>query len=229
MVVKKRGGTPKKMGRPRNPKGLQGTGKVIESHPLFDEMYHMLENNFSAETVVRLLMFQHAEDLQDPSYPPLPSTRSIDRWRVEHLPPRQALPGTIVDRKLANIDIKVDLFGTLQRQLAIAEGRLERHVETEQSLSLPIPGVDKAAETVLRTGELLWRVGQDLGIYPRAVALDAMREALGMAGPHASAQAFLFQIGGETKTAEQMTDEELDFVEGELVKGDSTVTDARSP
>lgn len=216
---KKMGRTPKKMGRPRSLTGAKdGTGKIIESHPLFDEMYHMLENNFSAETVVRLLMFQHQEEFQNPSYPPLPSTRSINRWRVDHLPPQMALKGSIVERRLATIDVKVDLFASLQRQFAIAEGRFERAVETEKGLTLLLPGVDKAAETVLKTGDLLRQVGQDLGVYPRVAQLEAMREMF--SGSHASAQAIVFQINGDTKTVQQMTDEELASARTAIIEGD---------
>jgi hypothetical protein len=73
----------------------------------------------------------------------------------------------LVERKLKDLDVKVDLFRSLQQVYRLAEERLARATETEEGLPAPMPGVDKAVETLLRVGDMLWRIGQDIGLNPR--------------------------------------------------------------
>jgi hypothetical protein len=71
----------------------------------------------------------------------------------------------LVERKLKELDVKIDLFQSLQRAYQLAEDRLFWAMHTEQGL--PVAAVDKAAETLLRVGDMMWRIGQDIGVNPR--------------------------------------------------------------
>jgi hypothetical protein len=73
-----------------------------------------------------------------------------------------------VERKLKDIEVKVDLFRSLQQVYRLAEDRLSRATETEEGLPALMPGVDKAVETLLRVGDMMWRIGQDIGVNPRS-------------------------------------------------------------
>jgi hypothetical protein len=143
-----------------------GLGQSLEGHPLFDEIYELLRNRFSPETIVRMLQWQYGDALEKT---PLPSSRTIHRWRLKRMPPSDLLPPGLLESKLGEIPVKVDLFQSLQNAYRTAEERLARAVESEAPLQgIPLPVTDKAFETVVRVGELLLKVGQDLGLYPRA-------------------------------------------------------------
>jgi len=141
-------------------------GRSAEAHPLFPEIYDLLQHHFSPETVVRALQWQHGEALE--RMPPLPSARTIHRWRQRHMPAADLLPPRLLEKKLEEVDIKIDLFKSLQQAYQVAEDRLAKGLGTEEMLQgLPLSSVDRAFETLLRVGEQLWKVGQDLGLYPR--------------------------------------------------------------
>jgi hypothetical protein len=140
-------------------------GESVEQHPLFGEIRELLRYRFSAETIVGMMRWQYGQLLEQT---PLPSARTITRWRDRHMPPGDIMPAGLVERKLKDIEVKVDLFRSLQQVYRLAEDRLSRATETEEGLPAPMPGVDKAVETLLRVGDMFWKVGQDLGIYPRS-------------------------------------------------------------
>jgi hypothetical protein len=141
-------------------------GRCVEVHPLFGEIYELLRDRFSPETVVHMLQWRYGEALE--RMPPLPSARTIHRWRRRHMPPGDLLPPSLVGQKLKEMDVKVDLWKALQNAYRLAEDRLHKALITEQTLQgVPLSSTDRAIETVLRVGEQLWKVGQDLGLYPR--------------------------------------------------------------
>ena len=139
-------------------------GQSVEQHPLFDEIHELLRYRFSAETIVGMMRWQYGQLLEQT---PLPSARTITRWRDRHMAPGDILPAGLVERKLKDLEVKVDLFRSLQQVYRLAEERLARATETEEGLPAPMPGVDKAVETLLRVGDMMWRIGQDIGVNPR--------------------------------------------------------------
>ena len=140
-------------------------GESVEQHPLFEEIHELLRHRFSPETIVSMMRWQYGQLLEQT---PLPSARTISRWRDRHMPPAEILPPGLVERKLKDLDVKIDLFQSLQQVYRLAEERLARATETEGGLPAPMPGVDKAVETLLRVGEMMWRIGQDIGVNPRS-------------------------------------------------------------
>jgi hypothetical protein len=152
------------LGLPTTPE--DGLGQSLEEHPLFSEIYDLLCNRFSPETVVRMLQWQYGDALEKT---PLPSARTIHRWRLNRMPAADLLPPGLLEKKLGEIPVKVDMFQSLQNVYRAAEDRLSKAIESEEPLQgIPLPVIDKAFETLSRIGELLWKVGQDLGLYPRA-------------------------------------------------------------
>jgi hypothetical protein len=148
------------------PGGDDQQGRSVEAHPLFPEIYDLLQHCFRPETVVLTLQWRYAEDLH--RMPPLPSTRTIRRWRERHMPPGDLLPPSLVAEKLTQADAKVDLWQELQNVYQVAEDRLARALSTEEMLQgVPLLATDRAFLTLLRVAQQLWSVGQDLGLYPR--------------------------------------------------------------
>lgn len=192
------------------PPGATNLGKVVEEHPLFDEIYERLRHHQSPDFVLRTLDQEYSRELRDGTMKALPAVRSVRNWIILHMPPQDFLPPSQLDEKLENIELKIDLFQSLQKAYQTAENRLVKHLETEETMAIPVPGIDKAYETLLRIGDQVWRIGQDLGLYPRAVDT----------GPHASsramAQASVFIVDGTRKTVQQMSDGELELVETAL-------------
>jgi len=140
-------------------------GESVEAHPLFGEIHDLLCHRFSGETIVGMLRWQYGDLLEKA---PLPSARTITRWRDRHMPPGEILPPGLVERKLKQLDTKIDLLKSLQQVYRLAEDRLSRATQTEEGLPAPMPGVDRAVETLLRVGEMMWRIGQDIGVNPRS-------------------------------------------------------------
>jgi hypothetical protein len=61
-----------------------------------------------------------------------------------------------------------------------------------EGFPVPFPRVDKAVETLLRIAEVLWRVGQDMGLYPRQAG-GAL--AMGIKGADGTAAFAVLQVG----------------------------------
>jgi len=181
--------------------GHDEQGRSVEAHPLFPEIYDLLRHHFSPETVARTLQWQYREALEN--MPPLPSARTMHRWRRRHMPPGDLLPPSLVEDKLAQVDAKIDLWQSLQNVYQVAEDRLARALDTEEMLQgLPLSSVDRAFETLLRCAELLLRTGQDLGLYPR----------WGVTGAR-----FSMPMGANDRFgADELTDEEIAAMFGAL-------------
>lgn len=140
-------------------------GQAVEQHPLFDEIYELLRHRFSPQTIVSMMRWQYGQLLEKT---PLPSARTISRWRDRHMPAAEILPSGLVERKLKDLEVKVDLFRSLQQVYRLLEDRLCRSMQTEEGLPASMPSVDKDVETLLRVGEMMWRIGQDIGVNPRS-------------------------------------------------------------
>ena len=138
----------------------------VRIHPLRDQIDSYLRDHYSPRTVLRLLETEYGERLEE--MPPLPSVRSIERYRANHVLTHDLLPAHLIEQRLQDIGPKIDMFGSLQQAFRLAEDRLARLYEAEEAFPFGLPAFDKACAALVRLGELLWRVGQDLGIYPRA-------------------------------------------------------------
>lgn len=203
----------KKKPPPKPPATGSGLGKSVEKHPLFHEIYEMLCKRWSSHTVIRVLEDRYQAQFVSGEYRPLPDASTIRRYRQYHLPPGEVLPPSLIEEKLDNLDVQVDLFKSLHLAYRVAEDRIARHAATEEDLALPMSGLDRAYETLLKTGQLLWQVGQDLGLYPRGSVVDVRNVAM---GPGARSTSNLFVFNGEKKSVHVMTDEEMDMAEAIL-------------
>lgn len=155
-----------KRGPKPKPEGQNDLGRSLEEHPLFEEIEELLRHRFSPDTIIRMIEWRYGPE-QLEKMPPLPSRRTLHRWRSQHMPPADLLPARLVEQKLQQLELKVDLFKSLQNVYVLAEDRVARALGTEEELVVPMPGTDKALESLLAVGELMWRVGQDIGANPR--------------------------------------------------------------
>ena len=155
------------MGRGKSREPI-GNGKAVEKHPLYEEIYELARSRFSGDSIVRLLQYRHAAEFEAGTLPPLPHARTVYRFLRERMPEKDVLPLRELVVKLNSLDRKVDLVEQLQHLYMVAEDRVARLMEMERPLPFPIPGLDKAVETLLKVSTQLWRVGQDLGMYPRS-------------------------------------------------------------
>lgn len=109
------------------------------------------------------------------------------------MPEKDLLPARTLQKKLDSLDEKVDLMQRLQVLYGEAEDRVARLIEGEAKFPLPMPGTDKAIETLLKIGEQLWRLGQDVGLYPRS---PGARLTMGLkAGGPGGGTTVLLQLG----------------------------------
>lgn len=176
-MAKKRGPKPKHRQQKADggSKANEGLGKKVEQHPLFEEIAELCRHRFSPETIVRILSWQYRDAIEAGRLPPLPGFRTIHRWREHQMAPAELLPPRLVEQQLERIETKVDVFQSLQQVYTIAENRIARHIALEEKMELPVPGLDRALETLLKVGSQLWQVGQDIGAYPKAgikISLD---------------------------------------------------------
>lgn len=211
--------TGRSVGRPKKMLAETNSGRLIEQHPLFDEVRDMLAHHFNTETIVRMLETRFQVGFQNGSLPPLPSARTIRRWREEHMPGTAFLPESVIQTKLKNVDIQIDYYQSLQRVYSLAEDRVARFATVEDDFPMPLPGLKDAFETLLKVGEQMWKIGQDMGLYPRPMPFEFMAEAQAASSSRASAQVAVFNINGEIKSAEQMSDAELDAAERQISAG----------
>lgn len=156
-------------------KRTEHLGKKVEQHPLFEEIAELCRHRFSPETIVRMLSWQYREALEAGRLPPLPGFRTIHRWREHQMPAADLLPQRLVEAQLGRMEVKIDVFQSLQQVYTLVENRVARHLAVEEKMNLPIPGLDRAVESLLKVGSQLWQVGQDIGAYPKAgikISLD---------------------------------------------------------
>jgi len=208
-----RNGGKRGRGRPPMPEGGHAVGQSVMAHPLFSEIYELLQMRWSPVSIVGHLESRHATHFRTGAYPPLPSERVIRRYRNEHLQAHEVLPPSLIEAKLGQVPVQIDLFKSLQLAYQLAEDRIAFHLTAEESQRVPVPGLDKAYETMLKIGEMLWRVGQDLGLYPRAMPADTLTQVA--VGARAEANVFVFD--GQTKSVQMLTGKELDMAE-EILK-----------
>jgi len=153
------------MKKPRGRGGLGGT--TLRDYPLFEDIDEYLRARYSSLTILRLLQWQYGDDLEQGRIPPLPSARTLDRYRAAEIPEADLLPRRLIEARLEGLNKKVDLFKSLEELYITAEERVARALQTEDSFNMPVPGTDKAYETVLAVAEQLWKIGQEIGVYPR--------------------------------------------------------------
>ena len=170
----------------------RGLTKVVEQHPLFEEIYELARNRYSPENKVRLLQYQHAAEFEAGELPPLPHVRTIRRWLKNRMPEKDMLPLRVLEAKLQTLDRKIDLMRSHQQLYTVAEDRVARLMGLEENLPVPLPGIDRAIETLLKIGTQVWRVGQDLGLYPRQPGAAL---AMGVKGPSGEAAFAVLQVG----------------------------------
>jgi len=142
-----------------------GRASVLKEHPLFDEIDNMLRSRYSPTTVVSLLRWQYGDAIG--KMPPLPSVRTLERYRADEIAEVDLLPARLIEKRVASLNTKLDLFESLTNLYITAEERLARVLEVEDGFPMVVPGVDKAYETALAIAQVLWRIGQDIGIHPR--------------------------------------------------------------
>lgn len=211
-LTKKR---PKTHGRPKNKPGQSRAGRVLEEHPLFDEIHDLLKHAWAPETVWRQIGHLYADELSSGRMKALPSSRTISRWRDDHMAPTGTFPERLLEKKLGGMEAKIDLFQSLQKMYVVAENRMAKSAEAEENLPFPHPGIDRAMDTVMKIADQLWRVGQDLGLFPRGIPLDTREVS-------ASAKSIVFLVNGETQSLDVMTDSQVDamesMIEGEIVR-----------
>lgn len=209
-------------------KGRTGDGKVVESHPLYEEIYDLACNRYSSESIVRMLQYQHAAEFESGEIPPLPNVRTIHRWRRHRTPEKDVLPLRVLQQKLDSLDQKIDLMQATQQLYAVAEDRVARLTSVEENLDLPLPGVDQAIQTLLKIGEQLWRLGQDVGLYPRQPGAWL---TMGLKEGGAGGGMVLLQLGDgpprqidlRSPDLSQLQQEELDALRAMPIEGEAVV------
>jgi hypothetical protein len=144
---------------------LNELGRSVEEHPLFPQILDLLRRRFSAPAVLRALRGEHAAELR--TMPPLPSVSTLQRYRSQKMPAKELLPASLLQTKLRQLEMRVDMGNSLQGLYQLAEDRAVRAFKTEEGLPQPIPGTDRALQTVIKLAELICRVGRDLGLHPR--------------------------------------------------------------
>jgi hypothetical protein len=174
-------------------KGTRGPRWTLKNHPLFEQIDEYLRARYSPQTVLSMLAREYASELD--RMPPLPSARTLERYRQEQIPEADLLPRRLIERRLEGVNRKVDLWQSLQDLYVMAEERVAKLAAIEDQLQLPVPGVDKVFATVLAVGKQMWEVGQDLGVYPRQGR-----------SPTAS-----FAPGRGTDDTDDVTDEEIEM------------------
>jgi len=145
-----------------------GPGAIVLRHPLQEEIHEMVVSGFSPQSIHSLLSHQYRIAIELEEIPPLPSYRAIYRYRDEHVSDAEILPTRQLTKRLQGAQARIDLMQRLQDLFVDAENRYSLARDTEEGLKLPLPGTDKALESLLHIAEQIWKVGQDLGLYPRS-------------------------------------------------------------
>lgn len=141
--------------------------RVVTEHPLYDEIADFTRQRFSAKNIWLMLQFRYQEDIAAGRMLELPSVRSIERWRQTTSAPKDLLPLRKLTERLGSMQRQVAMFDQLQELYHAAEDRVVKLLAFEDNMPVPMPGTDKAIETLIRVGLNLWQVGQDLGAYPK--------------------------------------------------------------
>ena len=128
-----------------------------------EEIEECLMSGWSPESVVRWL-----KDRYGAHGPDLPSARALYRYRQRYIPTDTIVPGSLIRKKLKEVDYQVDLLQTLGRTIWALEQRLACGWQREQETSNGVlsPNTDRAALTLLEYLREYRHVAQDLGILP---------------------------------------------------------------
>lgn len=176
-----------------------GRGRTLEDHPLFEEMYEMMRYHFSPETVWSLIRHRYGDEYQGV---PLPSQRTLYRWRESYMPDTELLPTRLVFRRLEGVAPKVDLHSRLTQLYEESERRLQRINQLEENMGgVPIPGFERAMEVHLRLSEHLWKIAQDLGMAPRLHTGPAVQVGVFVGGGPTKPQVARDEVGTDEQMA----------------------------
>lgn len=157
-------------------------------------------NNWGPATIERDLERRYAKQIEEGTLA-VPSMRTIERWREEYMTPNQLLPPRLIEKAMKDLPLLIDVYRELALAVGLLSDRLVQGHKLEEEMSkagmgvVVIPGVDKAAETLLKYLEQLWQVGQAAGVYPEGP----------MPAPTVAVQQ-MFATGG--MRIEQLTDEQ---------------------
>lgn len=179
------------MGKRRSKK-ITGLGRSVEEHPLYEEILELARHRFTPESIVKLLQWQYRAAFENETLPPLPTVRTFHRWRNERMPDADVLPPRVLEARLKRLDRKVDLLQQLQDLYTAQENRVAAMLQSQEGFPLLMPAVDRAVETLLKIAEQLWRVGQDMGLYPRGPGATV---AMGVKGADGTAAFAILQVG----------------------------------
>jgi hypothetical protein len=141
-------------------------GSSLKSHPLFEEIDNLLRTRYNPTSILKLLAFVYSARMD--KLPPLPSARTLERYRQREIPEVDLLPARLIEKRIEKINRSVDVFASVQLVYVAAEARLARLLEQEDRLPWPMSDVDKAFATVGEAGDQLWRIGQDIGVFPNS-------------------------------------------------------------
>jgi hypothetical protein len=150
----------------------------VSRHELFSELEAMLQDRLSPATALALLRHEYAADLAAGTLAPLPSIRSVERWRATALPDAYLLPKRLLEKKLDQVNVRLDLVKSLELVYVALEeraaGLLDRAAaagELVQVVASMLATSRELRATVAQLG--IWPGGlPSRGVYVPSDALD---------------------------------------------------------
>lgn len=133
--------------------------------PFRDAIEELLKAGWAARRVERFLRERYAAEPELAAA--IPSHGAMSAWAKKNLRPKDVVPASLLNQMLGKAAVDIDVVGELQVLIPVLANRLGAALRFEQSLGGPaVDAVDKAAKTYLDALAMIWRIGQDLGMYP---------------------------------------------------------------
>jgi hypothetical protein len=138
----------------------------VEASPFCDDIVDLLQSRWSPGSVERYLRTLYAD------YPDLlaaiPGRSCIQRYREAHVPDAAMLPESFIQKKLAGIDVKINVLEVLSGLVPSLIDRIGRAMEVEEGArgGFLMEEIDGATRTLVTVLGKIWEIGQDVGMYP---------------------------------------------------------------
>lgn len=144
--------------KPSKPRDKTAVGRS----PHVDEITDRFVSGWTATAVLDYLQWLWPTEKH-------PSRASLDRWRKTKMPATALVPHNLVQARLKNVDVKVDLLGSLSRLVYLLQERVFGAMEIEATLTqgVPVQATDRAVQTYLEALRDWRSVAEDLGLLPK--------------------------------------------------------------
>lgn len=134
---------------------------MIPKYAHYQELWDCMASGWPAETVHEYLERRFGAE-------GLPSVRTLQRWRENHMPKALVIPHKVIQERLKWVNYKVDVLQHLGRLIPILEDRVARAVDQEESTfgGLPLTVTDTATKVYLEALRDWVAAAQDIGVLP---------------------------------------------------------------